>query len=292
MFGISKLNENSTAIFTKNSEKDLGLGSGIILSSDGYILTNYAVSGEVKSTCYVTLRNGSKYPAEVKWVNKELDIALIKVSVNNLLALSLGDSDKISIGEEIYMVSNITGYDFKEEFRSGIVSKLRTTLKLQEGEEINYAEDVLQINIDIKPENTGSPILNKNGEVLGIASSKLNYVIPINRIKNILNRFKEDEEFEEAFLGIYGFDNDVLKYLNSEYTSNLGVYIEKIDNDSPVFEKILVSDIITMIDDVELTSMQDLSEYLYTKNVGDKVRIQGLRGSKVIDIECNLKRKK
>lgn len=290
MFGVSKLNENSTAVFVENSEEKLGIGSGIILTSNGYILTNYSVSGEQKSTCYVTLRNGNVYPAQVAWVDKDLDISIIKISADNLLALSMGDSDKISLGEEIYMISNPTGYDFKEELGIGVVSKLKTTSKIVNENETSYAEDLIQINIDIKSENTGSPILNKKGEVLGIASSKLNYVIPINRIKNILNRFKEDGEFEEAYLGIYGFDNDVLKYLNLDYNSNIGIYVEKVSENSPADKEILSGDIVTMIDDYELSSMQELSEYLYTKNVGDTVKLQGIRGTKQFEVECILKR--
>jgi serine protease Do len=268
------------------------MGSGIILTSDGYILTNYSLSGEVKSTCYVTLRNGKSYTAQTLWVNRQLDIAIIKISANNLLALSLGDSDSVSIGEEIYMVSNPTGYDFKKEFETGVVSKLKNTLKIVSGEQTEYAEDVMQISIDIKSKNTGSPILNENGELLGIVSSKLNSVIPINRIKNILTRFGNEKNFEEATLGIYGFDNDVLKYLKSDYSFNIGVYIEKVEDDSPANGRIFQGDIITKIDDYELSSMQEFSEYLYTKNVGDSVKLHVIRGTKEFDVQCILSSKK
>jgi serine protease Do len=289
---VSKLNQNGTAIFTQNSEENLGMGSGIILTSDGYILTNYAISGDPKNTCYVTLRNGKVYTAQTLWVDRELDIAILKISADNLLALSLGDSDSAVIGEEIYMVSNPTGYDFKKEFEMGVISKLRNTLKIVNENETEYAEDIMKIDVEIKSENTGSPILNSDGELLGIASSKLNSVIPINRIKNILARFEEDKEFEEAYLGIYGFDNDVLKYLNVEYASNIGVYIEKIEKSSPVYEKILPGDIITKIDDYEVSTMQEVSEYLYTKNVGDTITIYGISGTKEFAQECTLINKK
>jgi S1-C subfamily serine protease len=290
--GVSKLNKSNTAIFVENSEEKLGMGSGIILTSNGYILTNYEISGEVNNTCYVTLSDGKVYPSKTVWVNKQLDIGLIKIAVDNLVSFSFGNSDDISIGEEIYMVSNASGYDFKKEFTTGVISKVSDTLKTVDGENIEYAEDIMKISIEIKSENTGSPIVNKDGELLGIASSKLNSVIPINRIKNILNRLENEDKFEEAYLGIYGFDNDVLKYLNTDYTLNIGVYIEKIEEDSPVFEKVLVGDIITKIDDCELRTMQELSEYLYSKNVGDKVEISVIRDAKELKIDCILEKKK
>ena len=120
-------------------------------------------------------------------------------------------------------------------------------------------------------------------------SSKLNSVIPINRIKPILERLKEDKAFKEAYLGIYGFDNNVLKYLNPDYSLGIGVYIEKISEDSPVYNEIQVGDIITKIDDYELSKMQELSEYLYTKNPKDKVVLNVIRGTKEFEVECKLK---
>jgi len=226
------------------------------------------------------------------WTNKELDIAIIKIASENLLSLSLGNSDKVSIGEEIYMVSNPTGYSFKEELSVGVISSTKNTIKTIENENVYYAEDIMQVNFGIEVSKSGSPILNKNGEVLGIVSSKLNCVIPINRIKNILNRFKEDGEFNEAYLGLYGFDNDALQYLNLDYISSIGIYVENIVNDSPVYGEIQEGDIITKIDDFELSSMQELSNYIYTKNPGDGVKLYIIRGTKPIEIECKLSKKK
>ena len=92
-------------------------------------------------------------------------------------------------------------------------------------------------------------------------------------------------------MGIYGFDNNVLKYIVPDYNFKLGIYVEKIEENSPVFEKILEGDIITKIDDYELSSFQELSEYLYLKSPKDKVNLKVIRGSKEIDIEVILKEK-
>lgn len=187
------------------------------------------------------------------------------------------------------MVSNPSGYSFKEELLTGYISLLNNTTKLVDEENERYIEDVIKIDKDISASQTGSPILNKNGEVIGISSSKINSVIPINRVKNIITRLQKEEKFEEAYLGIYGFDNSSLKYLQEDYNFNIGVYVDKVEENSPVFDKVKVGDIIMKIDDYELSKMQDLSEYLYTKNKGDKVVLKVLQGTKEVSIECKLK---
>ena len=287
--GVSKLNEKNTSIFVENSEEKLGMGSGIILSSNGLILSNYETTGGEGETCFVTLKNGVIYPADVKWANYDLDISIIKISAENLLFLTSGDSNNVEIGDKFYILSNSTGYEFNETFNEVLISKTETTLKISNEDKTTYAEDVIKINLDILPIYNGGAILNENGEVFGIASSKLNSIIPINRVKNIINKLKEDENYKEAYLGIHGFDNNVLKYLVSDYSLKIGIYVEKIDEQSPVNGEVLLGDIITKIDDYELSTFQELSEYLYLKSPKDKVNLTIIRGTKEINIEAILK---
>lgn len=288
MFGISKSSQNNTSIFVENSEGKLGIGSGIILTSDGYILTTSSIAGEKESTCFVTLKNGDVYPAEVVWLDKNLDIAIIKIAVNNLLTLSLGNSDNCSLGEEIYMINNPVGYNFNQSLQIGIISEVNKTLKIVNENIESYAENIMKLNITINDEFAGSPILNENGEIIGIASSKLNAVIPINRIKNIVEKLESEGEFKEAYLGIYGFDFDVIRYLDLDLNINSGVYIEKVEEDSPLKDKIVSGDIITKIDDLELTSMKQLKDFLYAKYPNDKVKLMVIHESNQIEIEVEL----
>ena len=289
--GVSKLNEKNTSVFVENSEEKLGIGSGIILTSNGLILSNFETTGGEGETCFVTLKNGTIYPADVKWANSDLDVSIIKIAAENLLFLASGDSNNIEIGDKYYILSNSTGYEFNENLDEVLVSKSKTTLKIVEETKTTYAEDVIKINLNILPVNNGGAILNENGEVLGIASSKLNSIIPINRIKNILDRLKEEENYKEAYLGIYGFDNNVLKYLLPEYSLKLGIFVEKIEENSPCYEQVLSGDIITKIDDYELSNFQELSEYLYLKNPKDKVVLTIIRGTKEITVDVVLKEK-
>ena len=236
----------------------------------------------------MTLKSGENYVAEVVWSDSNMDISIIKIAANNLIKLEQGDSDDISLGEEIYMISNPTGYDLDEKIQASIISEKDKTFKIVTDDNTTYIEDIIKIGIDIESSQTGSPILNENGELIGIASSKLNSIVPINRIKNIIQRLEEDGEFEEAYLGVYGFDSSVIEYLELEIENQSGVYIEKIAEDSPAYEKILVGDIITMIDETEVNRMQDLSNYIYTKSPNDTVKLTIIRETEQLEIEITL----
>ena len=111
--GISKLKENGNSIFLKDGTTKLGLGTGIIVSENGYILTNEHVSGKKYSTCYVTLENGKNYTANVLWSDQDLDLSIIKIDILGLNYVNLGDSDKIKVGEKVYAIGNPLGFEFR-----------------------------------------------------------------------------------------------------------------------------------------------------------------------------------
>ena len=100
--GISKLKNAGSSIFSKSTESELGLGTGFIVSEDGYIVSNEHVTGSKYSQCYVTLENGYNYEATVVWSDSDLDLSLIKIDSKNLEYVSLGDSSKIRVGETVY----------------------------------------------------------------------------------------------------------------------------------------------------------------------------------------------
>jgi len=285
--GISKLNEKSTAIFAQNSEEKLGIGSGIILTADGFILSNCETTGKEGENCFVTLKSGNIYQAEVKWANENLDVSIIKIAAENLLPLNMGDSNNIKIGDEFYLLSNSTGYDMS--FINLLISKAKTTFKTYKEQETVYVEDVIKTNLRLEFEDNGGAMLNKEGEVLGISSKKINSIVPINRIKVILNKLKENEDYKEPYLGIFGFDNKVTKYLNENYPLKLGIYVDKVDENSPASGQILIGDIITRIDDYELSSFQELSEYIYLKSPKDIVNLTIIRRTKELVVPIILK---
>ena len=120
--GISKLKDNGSSIFSSNNEASLGLGTGVIISENGYILSNEHVTGGKYSTCYITLENSKKYDGTVVWSDTDLDLSITKIDAKGLKYITLGDSSKIRIGENVYAIGNPIGFEFRRTVTSGIIS--------------------------------------------------------------------------------------------------------------------------------------------------------------------------
>lgn len=291
--GISKLEQNGNSIFLTSVEQKLGLGSGVILSENGYILTNQHVAGNKYGNCYVTLEDGTTHNGTVVWADINLDLAIVKISGIKLNYINLGDSDNISLAEDVYAIGNPIGIEFQRTVTKGIISGINRTIKLADTE--NYMEDLIQTDATINEGNSGGPLINKNGELIGINTVKISdaegigFAVPINIIKPILEKLMSNGKFEESYLGIYGYDKEVIPYLDSNLNITSGVYIATILPDGPLFNKeIIIGDIISKIDDIEINKMNDLREYIYTKSPGDKVNLKIKRGNQEIDKEIVL----
>ena len=282
--GISKIKSRSTSIFSNISTvSDLGLGSGIIFSSDGYILSNYHVTGDKLSTCYITLENGSTYDGTVVWADSFLDLSITKINVSNLNAVKLGDSSSLKSGEKVYAIGNPIGFEFRRTITSGIISATNRTVRIDEDNSVSYMTDLLQTDASINPGNSGGPLILSNGEVIGINSVKITtaegigFAVPINVIKPVLEQFIENGFFNEAYLGIYAYDKEVIPYLSTSNSN--GVYIILISDISPAISSgIKVGDIITSIDNIPINNMIELQEYIYSKSPGDTITINISRG--------------
>lgn len=296
--GISKLEQTGTSIFLEDSESKLGLGSGIILTDNGYILTNQHVVGNKYSNCYVTLENGKSYNGSVLWSDSNIDLAIVKIMANSLDYINLGDSDKLTLAEEVYAIGNPIGIEFQRTVTKGIISGINRTIKLNENETESYMEDLIQTDATINKGNSGGPLVNKDGELIGINTVKITeaegigFAVPVNIIKPILERLVKDGKFEEAYLGIYGYDKEVIPYLDSNLEIESGVYVASIQVDGPLFNKeIIIGDIITKIDDVKINKMNDLKKYIYTKSPGDAVTLKVKRGDSEFEIKIILGQK-
>ena len=130
--GISKLKSPGNSIFSKSTESELGLGTGVIVTEDGYILSNEHVTGSKYSKCYVTLDNGSNYDGTVVWSDTDLDLSITKINDKNLPYVNLGNSKKIRVGETVYAIGNPIGFEFRRTVTSGIVSAKNRTIKIDE----------------------------------------------------------------------------------------------------------------------------------------------------------------
>ena len=299
--GISKLKSAGNSIFSSSEESDLGLGTGFIVTEDGYIVSNSHVTGEKYSKCYVTLEDGTNYEGTVAWSDADLDLSLVKINAKNLPYVELGDSSSIRVGETVYAIGNPIGFEFRRTVTSGIISAKNRTIKIEEEEKSSYMTDLIQTDATINPGNSGGPLIYSNGEVIGINTVKIStaegigFAIPINIIKPIIESFKNTGTFEEATIGIYAYDKEVIPYLNSGYNTinfDTGIYVAQITVNGPACNtELKEGDIITSIDGKELNTMNDLREYIYTKKPNDKVVLEVTRGKIKKNIELILGKK-
>jgi len=296
--GISKIKDIGTTIFLEKSTENLNLGTGVIISKEGYILTNQHVAGSQYSTCYITLKNGVTDNGVVVWASEDLDLAIIKINIKNLPEANLGDSDNIKIGTSVYAIGNPVGYELQRTVTSGIISGTNRIIKTEDDNTKSYLEGLIQTDATINQGNSGGPLINKNGEIIGITTLKIEdaegigFAIPINIVKPILKKLVETGKFEEPYLGISGYDKEVIPYLSSNINFEEGIYIEEIDPQGPLKNSgIQTGDIIEKIDDTKIESMNQLKEYIYEKNIGDQVILQIKRNNKKIQVKAKLSKR-
>ena len=296
--GISRIKNNGSSIFTKDYANQLGLGTGIIVSENGYIVTNEHVSGAKYNTCYVTLENGKTYNATVLWSDSNLDLSIIKINMKSLSYATLGDSNNIKVGQSVYAIGNPIGFQFQRTVTSGIISAKERTIKFEENGEEIYMSDLIQTDAVINPGNSGGPLINTVGQVIGITTVKINsadgigFAVPINIIKPIIDKYIKNDNFEEATIGIFAYDKEVIPYINNILEFNSGIYIEQIIKNSPAEKaELKVGDIITKIDGIEINKMSELKEYIYTKNPNDEIILNIQRNKNNMEIKIKLAKK-
>lgn len=296
--GISKLKNAGDTILSNSDETQLGLGTGVIVTENGYILSNEHVTGSKYSKCYITLENGQNYEGKVVWSDESSDLSLTKIEAKNLEHATLGDSSEIRVGETVYAIGNPIGYEFRRTVTSGIISAKNRTIKIEEEQNKTYMSDLIQTDATINPGNSGGPLITPNGEVIGINTVKIStaegigFAVPINVVKNIIKTYQETGNYEQATIGIYAYDKEVIPYLNSNIKFEKGIYVAQITRNGPADNtELKEGDIINKIDNVTLNTMNDLREYIYTKKPNDEVTLDITRGKINKQIKIKLGKK-
>ena len=298
--GISKLKNAGSSIFSKSTETELGLGTGFIVTENGYILSNEHVTGSKYSKCYITLENGATYEGNVVWSDSDIDLSITKIDAKGLEYIELGDSNNVRVGETVYAIGNPIGFEFRRTVTSGIISAKNRTIKIEEEEKTSYMTDLIQTDATINPGNSGGPLIYPDGQVIGINTVKISsaegigFAIPINIIKPILESFKYTGNFQEATIGIYAYDSEVILYINpnSKLNFNKGIYVAQITQNGPADNtELKEGDIILSVDNKELNTMNELREYIYTKKPGDEIVLNISRGKISKEIKIVLGKK-
>jgi serine protease Do len=275
-----------------------GVGTGIIVDEKGYILTNsHVVSDGTAEKIVVQLTDGREVTGTVLWNDKNIDLAIVKIEANNLTAAELGDSEDVRIGSYAVAIGNPLGLAFDRSLTQGVISGLNRTITVSDGQNQITMDGLLQTDASINSGNSGGPLLNSKGQVIGINSAKaqsgegLGFAIPINTAKPIVDEIKSKGEFKRAYIGIKG--GSVSEYLAAYPDANLGsekgVYIAQIYTDSPAAKAGLKEgDIIIGVNDDKVDTMTQLISTLFQYRPGDSVSLKVVRDLRTITVNVTL----
>lgn len=275
-----------------------GVGSGIIVDSNGYILTNSHVINDGNSkSITVLLENGEKLEGRTIWNDSVLDLAIVKVETTGLPTATLGDSSKLQVGEISVAIGNPLGLEFQRTVTSGIISGLHRSIRIDDN---NIIEDLIQTDASINGGNSGGPLLNSNGDVIGINTAKiksaegLGFAIPINQAKTIIEEVIKTGNYETVSLGISGVAVSEYKArLGVEISGDSGVILIQVSKDTPADKAgLLNGDIIIGIDDIKIENMSNLKKTLYNYKIGDSAKLKVVRNEAEIDVVVEFEERK
>jgi Do/DeqQ family serine protease len=281
--------------FLWNPQRE-GTGSGVIYSSDGYIITNNHVV-EFADEIEVTLSDNRIYQAELVGNDATTDLAVLKIKAKDLPYLQIADSDEIAVGEWVLAVGN--PFDLNSTVTAGIVSAKGRNIELIEGK---YAiESFIQTDASVNPGNSGGALVDVNGHLLGIntaiatrngAFQGYAFAIPINLVTRIADDIIKFGDYQRAYLGIsvVEMDSELADEMNVDFTQ--GVLIEEVaDGGSAQYAGLLPKDIITKVDDRPILAATELQEIIGRARVGDTLNITIIRKGQIKNVPVRLKSK-
>lgn len=289
-------------------KQQIGGGSGFLVTADGMIITNKHVVSDTQADYTVILNSGKEYSAKVLARDPVRDIAVIKIDGNNFPILTLGDSDSIKIGQTAIAIGNSLG-EFSNSVSKGIISGLRrnVTAGSSLGGDMERLSDIIQTDAAINPGNSGGPLLNINGEVIGVnvamaqGAENVAFALPINPIKKIITQVQENGQISTPFLGVryIAIDQNIQKQNNLPY--DYGVLVTRgqaitdlaVIPGSPADKAgIVENDIILEADGQKLTADNQLGDLIAKHNVGDEISLKVWHKGEVKNVSVKLEERK
>lgn len=262
------------------------IGSGVIVSEDGYILTNAHVVAEANKEegANVLFYDNSKANARILFVDQTLDLAVIKVDKKGLTPIELGDSENVKVGDKAIAIGNPVGLNLQSTLTSGYISGINRSIQMQDS---SVLDGLFQTDAAINSGNSGGALLNKNGQLIGINTAKvqstdgIGFAIPINIAKPIIESFINDGTFEAVQLGIRGVNLDVYQQYAGDgdrFNEQKGVVIIDVSPNGNAYRAGLKSkDLIISINDEHIESMNKLKQVLLTISKGQTADVKVLR---------------
>lgn len=291
---------------TKGTERrDIGGGSGFVISSDGYIVTNKHVVEDTKAEYTVFTNDGKKYTARVRAKHPSLDIAIMKIQGMGLPYVELGSSSEIKLGQTAIAIGNALG-EFRNTVSVGIVSGLARRVTAQSsGGESETIENVIQTDAAINPGNSGGPLLNTMGQVIGIntamvsGAQSIGFAIPIDAVKKSIESVRVSGEIHVGYLGIrYVLVDEVVKKQYKLSVSE-GALIKgdsqnfAVEPGSPADKAgIKEGDILTHVDGIKIDAQHSPAYHIAQKSPKDTMRIDLLRNGEKMTVTAILGERK
>ena len=299
---ITYSDSSNQGVFEKEENPDSQIsseGSGVIYKKEGkyaYLVTNTHVINGAKKVD-ILLADGNKVPGEVVGSDVYSDIAVVRISADKAKAVAeFGDSNQLTVGETAIAIGSPLGTDYANSVTQGIISSQGRNVKLKADNGQNISTRALQTDAAINPGNSGGPLINIQGQVIGITSSKISnngqtsvegmgFAIPANDVVNIIKQLEEKGKVVRPALGIQMMD---LSNLSTSDLSQLklpekisgGVLVRSTLENMPASDKLQRYDVITKIDDTTIESTADLQSALYSHQINDTIKVTFYRDGK------------
>ena len=282
-----------------NTEQVNSEGSGVIYKKDdnnAYLVTNtHVINGAKKLD--IRLADGTKVPGEIVGSDTYSDIAVVKISSEKVSTVAeFGDSSQLAVGETAIAIGSPLGSEYANTVTQGIVSSLNrhVSLKSEDGQAIST--NAIQTDTAINPGNSGGPLINIQGQVIGITSSKiasnggtsvegLGFAIPANDVKNIIKQLEKDGKVTRPALGIHmvnltNLSTADLQKLKLPDNVTSGVAVRSVQKNMPANGHLQQYDVITKVDDTKISSTTELQNALYSHSIGDEMTVTYYRNGK------------
>ena len=299
---ITYSDSSNQGLFEKEENSDSQIsseGSGVIYKKEGkyaYLVTNTHVINGAKKVD-ILLADGNKVPGEVVGSDIYSDIAVVRISADKAKAVAeFGDSNQLTVGETAIAIGSPLGTDYANSVTQGIISSQGRNVNLKADNGQNISTRALQTDAAINPGNSGGPLINIQGQVIGITSSKISnngqtsvegmgFAIPANDVVNIIKQLEEKGKVVRPALGIQMMD---LSNLSTSDLSQLklpekisgGVLVRSTLENMPASDKLQRYDVITKIDDTDIESTADLQSALYSHQINDTIKVTFYRDGK------------
>ncbi len=290
---VARLSPSVVGIATRQNGQQ-GIGSGVIVSADGYILTNHHVAAEGAEVTLI-FADGTKELASAVWSSQALDLAIVKAREGSYPAAAMGSVEDVRVGEQVVAIGTPLALQFQHTVTGGIVSALNRTLQVPSGRSTAFMEQLIQTDVAINPGNSGGPLLNQRGEVIGIVTVRveeaagIGFAIPIDIARPIVEHFLADGSYVTPKMGAYLFDSEIARYYDANSTMTTGLYVIDVEPGSAAQSAgIQTGDILLRADGRECRTLLDLRYVLFSHKVGETLELEVQRNGEILHLTPKL----